>query len=140
MDIVELQTADELRESFPVMRQLRTHLDADGYLELLRIMMARGYRLLAVRDDGRIVALAGIEIRTSLHIGRHVWVYDLVSDGNARSRGYGRTLLSYVEDLARRDGCGVIALNSGLQRVDAHRFYEQHMGFDRVSYSFSKRL
>jgi len=140
MDIVELTAESDLRAAFPVMRQLRSHLDEDRYLALLRTMMPRGYRLLAVRDGGRIVAVAGIEVRTALHFGRHVWVNDFVTAAEARSHGYGRVLLAHVEELGRREGCSVIALNSGLQRLDAHRFYEQHMGYTRVSYSFRKRL
>ena len=140
MDISELQSENQLREAFPVMRELRTHLDEEHYIELLRVMMQRGYRLLALRDGGRIVALAGIEVCTNLYNDRHVWVFDLVTTAEARSRGYGRALLAYVEELGRREGCKMVALNSGLQRIDAHRFYERHMGFDRVSYSFNKRL
>jgi GNAT superfamily N-acetyltransferase len=140
MEIVELRSEIELREAFPVMRELRTHLDEARYLALLRVMMPRGYRLLAVRDSGRIVALAGIEVMTNLYNDRHVWVYDLVTTAGERSRGHGRRLLTHVEQLGRSEGCTMIALSSGLQRLDAHRFYERHMGFEPVSYSFNKRL
>ena len=78
MEIVELLAESELREAFPVMQQLRPHLDEHRFLELLRVIMPQGYRVLAVRDAGRIVAVAGIKVTTTLHLDRHVWVYDLV--------------------------------------------------------------
>ena len=140
MTIVELRTEAEWREAFPVMRELRMHLDETGFLALLAVMMPAGYRLLAAREGDRIVAVAGIAVRTSLHHGRHVWVYDLVTTADARSRGYGRALLSAIEDLGRHEDCETIALSSGLQRTDAHRFYEKHMGYERASYSFRKAL
>jgi GNAT superfamily N-acetyltransferase len=140
MRVMELITNEELREAYPIMKQLRTHLDEDGYLNLLAEMAAQGYRLLALYDDGKIVALAGIALLTNLYYGRHVWVYDLVTDGGQRSRGYGLHLLEHVEAFARRHQCECIALSSGLQRADAHRFYEEKAGYKKVSYKFRKSL
>ncbi len=34
----------------------------------------------------------------------------------------------------------MVALSSALHRTDAHRFYEKHMGYDKVGYSFTKRI
>jgi GNAT superfamily N-acetyltransferase len=140
MRVVELITTEEVRQAYPIMKQLRTHLDEDGYLQLLAEMAAQGYRLLALVDDGEIVALAGIALLTNLYYGRHVWVYDLVTDDGQRSRGYGLLLLDHVEAFAREHQCECIALSSGLQRGDAHRFYEEKAGYTRVSYAFRKSL
>ena len=35
LTIKELQTRNEIVEAYPIMRQLRTHLDEDTYLELV---------------------------------------------------------------------------------------------------------
>ncbi|MFN2586514.1 MAG: GNAT family N-acetyltransferase [Actinomycetota bacterium] len=141
MKVVELRSRAELGRAWPVMRELRDHLDEERWLELMDVMTPDGYRLLSLQeDDGTIVALAGIRIATNLYYGRHVWVDELVTTGGARSRGYGRMLLGRVEDLAAAESCEVVALSSALHRADAHRFYEQHMGYDRVSYSFVKKV
>lgn len=141
MTIVELHGRDELRRAWPVMRELRGHLDEERWLELMDVMVPDGYRLLALEDDeGRIEALAGFRIATNLYYGRHVWVYDLVTAGASRSLGHGRALLAHLEEVAAAAGCELVALSSGLERTDAHRFYERHMGYDRVSYCFTKRV
>lgn len=140
MHVSELRSEDELREAFPVMHELRTQLDEAAYVDRLRTMTSGGYRLLALRDGGRIVALAGIEVATDLHLGRHVWVHDLVTRADVRSRGHGAALLAHVEELARREGCDTVALSSGVQRLDAHRFYETRMGYRRTAYTFGKRV
>ncbi len=141
MKIVELSTRAELRRAWPVMSELRDRLDEDRWLELMDVMMPDGYRLLSLQeDDGTIVALAGIKVTTNLYYGHHVWVYELVTAGGARSKGHGRTILGHVEELAAAEGCGIVALSSALHRIDAHRFYEKHMGYDRVSYSFTKKV
>ncbi len=138
--IVQLRNEAEWREAFPVMGQLRTHLDESAYLNHVRDMTAEGYRLFALYEDTAIVALAGVIILTNLYYGRHVYVYDLVTDAARRSRGYGETLLNHIHDWGREQGCRCVALSSGLQREGAHRFYEQKMGYDRQSYVFKKEL
>ena len=140
MEVLELRGEEQWREAFPVMRELRTHLDEDTFVAMLREMGPQGYRLLAVRDGGAITALAGIAHLTNLYYGRHVWVYDLITTAAARSQGYGEALLGHVERLARELGCDTVALASGLQRLDAHRFYELRMGYSRTAYTFQKAL
>ena len=140
MEVQELTSEDEWRAAFPVMRELRTELTLSEFLRLREIMAREGYRLFAARDENKIVALAGIAVLTNLYYGRYVWVYDLVTAGTARSKGYGNHLLSFIEVFARQENCDSVALSSGLQRIDAHRFYEQHMNYDQTSYCFRKSL
>ncbi len=139
MKVVELHGRDDFARAWPVMRELRGHLSLERCLELLDVMVPDGYRLLSLQDDdGTIQALAGIRVATNLYYGRHVWVYELVTAPQARSLGHGRALLRHVEELAVAEGCETVALSSGLWRGDAHRFYEQHMGYDRAGYAFRK--
>lgn len=140
MDVVELTTEEQWREAFPVMLELRTHLDEDTFVAMLREMAPQGYRLLAVRDDGAIKALAGIAYLTNLYYGRHIWVYDLITTATERSKGYGAALLGHVEHMARELDCDTLSLASGLQRLDAHRFYQQRMGLSPTAYTFQKSL
>ena len=141
MRIDELTTEAEWREAFPVMRELRTHLDEATFLALMHEMTPQGYRLLAARDDaGMIRALAGIGELTNLYYGHHIWVYELITSASERSRGYGKALMDRVETLARDLGCDTVALASGLQRADAHRFYEDKVGMLRSAYTFQKSV
>lgn len=122
------------------MHELRPHLDEKQYLELLAEMRPNGYRLFALQDSSTIMALAGVAVLTNLYYGRHVWVYDLVTASSARSRGYGKKLLDYVEDFARSEGCRLVALSSGMQRKEAHRFYQERMEYEKPGYVFYKVL
>lgn len=136
----ELKTEEEWLDAFPVMVQLRTHLNEDSYLDYLREMTDGGYRLFAVSVDGEIVSLAGAGIQVNMYYGRHVWVHELVTDADHRSEGHGFELLSFVEDWAEEENCELVALSSGLQREDAHRFYEERVGMERASYVYKQPL
>ena len=136
----ELTTDDELRAAWDVMSELRDHLDEESYMQRATKMKETGYRLIAAEDDGRIVALAGIGSEMNLYYGRYMWVYDLITSKASRSKGLGLALLTYVEDLARQEDCDVLALSSGLHRIDAHRFYLDKAKMEKRSYTFVKDL
>ncbi|WP_147533392.1 GNAT family N-acetyltransferase [Bacillus marasmi] len=139
--IKELESTNEMMEAFPVMNQLRTHLDQKEYLELvLEAQEKDSYRMYALFDEGEIVAVIGFKPMITLYYGRFVWVCDLVTDSTKRSKGYGEKLLKFVHEWASNHNYNSVALSSGLQRVDAHRFYEAKMGYDKVSFVFKKNL
>jgi len=139
--IRELQSQEELLEAFPVMKQLRSHLDEETYLDL--VLDAKDndrYKMFALIDGEEIVAVTGFKPMITLYYGRFVWVCDLVTDNNKRSKGYGEKLLTYVHEWAKENNYGSVALSSGLQRTDAHRFYEDRMDYNKVSYVFKSSL
>ncbi|RRJ28431.1 GNAT family N-acetyltransferase [Halocatena pleomorpha] len=139
-DIQELVTEAEWRSAFPVMSQLRTHLDEETYLDYVRQMTADGYRLFARLVDGEIAALAGVQIQINMYYGRHVWVCELVTDAERRSSGHGLALLTFIAEWADEQGCELVALSSGVQRTDAHRFYEERADMERASYVYKQPL
>jgi GNAT superfamily N-acetyltransferase len=108
---------------FPVMQQLRTHLEQQDFLSKVRRQQLEGYRLVCLEDDGSIRAVAGFRVVENLASGRMLYVDDLVTDSAWRSRGYGKALLDWLIDQARREQCQFLDLDSGVQRFDAHRFY-----------------
>ncbi|MCR2821059.1 GNAT family N-acetyltransferase [Lederbergia panacisoli] len=124
------------------MKHLRAHLDEESYLRLiLEAREKEDYKLIAHFDlNGDIVAVVGFMPMITLYYGHYICVCDLVTDPNVRSKGYGRKLLSYVHEWAKAKGYEKVALSSGLQRVDAHRFYEEKMAYDKVSYVFLKNV
>ncbi|WP_340372133.1 GNAT family N-acetyltransferase [Peribacillus sp. FSL E2-0218] len=141
LTIKELKLRNEIIEAFPIMKQLRTHLDEGTYLELvMEAQEVDRYKMLALFDDEKIVAVTGFKAMTTLYYGRFVWVCDLVTDINIRSKGYGEKLLTYVHEWAKENKYESVALSSGLQRTDAHRFYEDKMNYDKVSYVFKTPL
>ncbi|TCI35701.1 MULTISPECIES: GNAT family N-acetyltransferase [unclassified Exiguobacterium] len=122
------------------MNQLRPDLTLASYRDLVAKMRPQGYELHALYADDDIVSLAGIEVRVNLYLGKHVYIYDLVTSAAHRSNGYGEMLLHFVHEYAHDCGATCVALESGLARTDAHRFYTDKMGYAITSYSFRKQL
>jgi len=138
--VVELRSEAELKEAFPVVRQLHHGLDEQRYQELLSEMVPNGYRMFAVRETpGGVAAVLGVQVLTNLYYERHAYVYDLVGAEGARSEGCGGVLLDHAEAFARGEGCSYVALACGREREGALRFYEGK-GYERPGYSVRKVL
>lgn len=138
--IKELKDENQWKKAFLVMKQLRINLNEETYLQLLKSMIKEGYRMFALFEGGQIVAVTGIIELTNLYYGKHIWVYDLITDESKRSQGYGEKLLSFVAEWGKERGCEVVALSSGLARTDAHKFYERKMKYTKTSYVFRKQV
>jgi GNAT superfamily N-acetyltransferase len=134
-----IESDDDLCRAFPVLEQLRPHLTKAAFLERVRRQMEQGYRVAVVESGGAVRAVAGFRVAENLFSGKHVYVDDLVTDADARSKGYGRQLLDWLMEFARANGCEMLELDSGVQRAEAHRFYFRE-GMHIASYRFRKKL
>lgn len=134
------KTDRDILDCFPVMAQLRTHLDEAGFLEQVKRQgKTAGYQLAFLAEGEEVVAVAGYRILENLARGKFLYVDDLVTRSDRRSRGYGKELLAWLLDRARQEGCDQLRLDSLLQRHDAHRFYSRE-GLDFVGKHFSLKL
>ena len=140
MEIRNLTTDEEIEATFPVMSQLRQHLDESEYLSNVRRMEeSDGYRLAAGFEDSRVRCVAGYRISEFLAYGKILYVDDLVTDEDARSRDFGGRMIGFLAEEARREGYAQLHLDSGVQRHDAHRFYFRE-GMKISNYHFIKDL
>ena len=108
---------------------------------------------LTVREDQPFVAPNDVSLRQAKIVGLVTTVTAMAighPDGYTkinglgvlpeyRNNGIGRMLLKRAERVAEENGTGYIALASGFRRDEAHAFYE-HMGYQKTSYWFRKRL
>lgn len=111
---------------FAVMAELRPHLAADAFADRVRVQGVGGYMLAYLAVGGQVVCVAGFRIVENLAWGRFLYVDDLVTAAAQRGHGYGGRMLEWLNTQAAEAGCDAMHLDSGVQRVDAHRFYEAH--------------
>ena len=139
--MVEIATTDdELRECYPVIVELRPHIDTvEKFIAQVHRQRELGFQLAYIRDETRVRAVAGYRIDEALAWGKFMYVYDLVTSALCRSHGYGKELLDWLADVARQHQCGQLHLDSGVQRFDAHRFYLRER-MDITSHHFAKKL
>ena len=135
----DAKTDLEIEKCFDVISELRTHLKREEFLETVRGMEQDGYYLAFVEEEDRVVAAAGYRIHSTLFMGKHLYVDDLVTSESVRSKGYGKLMLDWLRDKARSADCQYFRLDSGTARSQAHKFYF-NQGFSIGAFSFSERL
>lgn len=139
MSIRSATTDAEINACYPVMRELRPHVTEAHFLAWVRNQGSAGYRLAYIQDSNVVVAVAGFRVAENLAWGRFLYVDDLVTLPEHRSKGYGAKLLSWLKEEAAKEGCQQMHLDSGMQRKDAHRFYERE-GMSATGFHFAENL
>ena len=85
-----LATSDaDIPACYPVMVQLRPHLQEAQFVETIHRMHATGFQLAMRTHDERVMAVAGFRVIENLHTGRILYVDDLVTTDAVRSAGHG---------------------------------------------------
>ena len=132
-------TDAEIAACFPVLRELRPHLVEDQFLSRVRGQEQSGYQLGFAEQSEGVVAVAGFRVSENLAWGRFLYVDDLITLPSQRSKGLGTSLLSWLREFAEKEGCVQMHLDSGVQRKDAHRFYERE-GMSITSFHFARQV
>ncbi|WP_052692225.1 GNAT family N-acetyltransferase [Teredinibacter purpureus] len=136
MEIEIAQRVSTIKGCFPLMLELRPHLQLEGFVASVeRMQRSTGYQL-AVLTDGSVKAVAGFRVSEWLHTGRYLELEELVTQATERSRGYGGALFDWLCNYARDEKCNEVRLVSGVARERAHAFYQKKgMVFEAKYYS-----
>ena len=131
---------DALRWNF---RQVRAKVGPD--VKILSMVKASGYGHGAARiaevlaaDGSDAFGVATVEEGLELREAG-IRAPILVVAGEAARQDIGRMLVQAVEQWCRDQGCGLIEVTSNDRRTAAHAFY-RHMGYERTSMRFAKKL
>jgi GNAT superfamily N-acetyltransferase len=138
--IKKMLSDSDIMMTYPVMSQLRTHVGKHEYVDRVKRQHATaGYEVAALFDDGQVRCVAGYRISECLSWGKFLYVDDLVSDPNARSKNYGKQMMDWLLAEAKKNACQELHLDSGVQRHGAHRFYLRER-MDITCYHFALKV
>ena len=129
----------ELDVVYEVLSQLRVTLSFKEFDDLVYDMREMNYKMIGLFERDKLITYAGVAVQTNFYHKRHLYVFDLVTDEEYRSKNYGYEMLDYLEVYAKTAMCENIVLSSGLQRESAHKFYEKN-GFSKKSFLFVKEV
>jgi hypothetical protein len=127
-----------LAKAEAVHRELRLQIPAD-YVAKMRAVFADGGRMAVAAQGDRVVGLAVYRAYEDTFNGRKLYCDDLVTTEAERSTGVGHALMQFMEQEAIAYRCTAFALDSGVQRKEAHRFYFRE-GMYVISFNFKKDM
>ncbi len=130
MQIKELQTREEIAQSFDVLVQIYEDLNRETYIEDILNMMQRGYKMAGIFQDegvenGRCVGVVGVRVIRKLHYGKAIEIEDFMIDRQKRGIGVGKMLMRWVEWQAAVFGCKNIVGNLETKRLESQRIFSR---------------
>jgi GNAT superfamily N-acetyltransferase len=95
------------------------------------------YKIYVMVYDNQIIGTFALLIMDNLaHLGApSAVIEDVAVDPKWQGRGFGKQMMYYALEAARKAGCYKAVLSSNLKRERAHAFYES-LGFERHGYSY----
>lgn len=138
-EIRVLTQKQEMAPLYPLIRQLSPNVTEERYLHFLDDMLAHGYRMAAVFEDGVCLGLSGFWVSTKIYSGRYMELDNVVIDAAHRSRGIGKMLYTFLLNIAQEEGCETLMLDAYIENEKAHAFYERE-GFVKRGYHFLNRI
>lgn len=139
LEVKIANSPESISRCWPAMHALRPSCPEHTFAETIQRLMKRGYQLVFLEYDGKVVAVAGFETGEKLHRGRYLYIDDLSTLPEYRGRGLGSRLLEWIFEFAGKQGIQQIHLDSGVQRFDAHRLYLKK-GFNITSHHFCYKM
>lgn len=144
MKIIECQSEEEILQNYEILQCLYPeqdypHITQTNYAAMIPELIAQGYRQVIAIQDNQTLGIAGFSIVTRLYLGRTMRITDLVIQDSHRGTGIGSQLVDYIKQSAIQQQCRALVLDTGIQRKDAHRFYERE-GFELYAHHYVQRL
>jgi len=143
MSVVREIAPEETSLAYATLLELRPHFaSCEAMVEQInQLQRPEGYRLVGSFEDDveEPVALAGFRFLHTLAWGHVLYVDDLITRADFRGKGHAGRLIEWLFAETKRRGCDQFHLDSGTQRLVAHRFYF-NQGLHINSYHFARHL
>ncbi len=138
--LIAVQTKIDLERCFPIIKELRPSLTLSEYVLIYEeAHRTNGYEIVAIEENGKILSVMGYRVLYDFVRGKHIYIDDLVSTKEARSKGFGAELLFHAENVAKELNCKSLRLCTGLDNNRGMKFYERN-GWIQRAIAYTKKL
>ena len=106
----------------------------------IRAIKSDNQKLIVGIIESEIVGFCSLTIKNNLwQAGNLGHVDELVVDNRFQGNGIGKKLITRITEIAKKNQCKRIELDSAFHRKEAHKFYES-IGYENRAFLFSKEL
>lgn len=142
MQIREIKTAEEILETYDVLKQIYESLEKDSYTKNILEMLKNGYQMAAVFEDlnienGRCIGVVGIRTKNTIHYGKILEIEDFMIDRKKRGIGVGKILLRWVDWQALQHDCKNVIGLLETKRQESQKIFARE-GFLLDGFLFKK--
>lgn len=135
-----LTSVQEMLVALPLVQQLYPEISAQNFPASLKEMIdCNDYKMLAVFDDQKLMAVSGYWLLRMLYCGKYLQISNLIVDKNYRNHGVGTGMLNYFEQYAKEQNCDKFVLDSNITNIKSHELFERE-GFYVRGLHFMKNM
>jgi len=135
MEIRLLKTKEEMLSNHELLLEVYPSLTIEDYSNELDDMIPHNYGQAGVFINNECVGLTGFWLGTKLWCGKYLELDNVVISSKQRSKGIGNFLFEFMEDMAKQEGCTMLALDSYTSNFKAHKFF-YNQGFSPRGFHF----
>lgn len=135
MEIRALKTKQEMLTNYELLLEVYPNLQMEEYDRELDDMIPHNYSQVGVYIENECVGLTGFWIGTKLWCGKYLELDNVVISSKKRSKGIGKVLFDYMAEIAKNEGCSMLALDSYTSNFKAHKFF-YNQGFAPKGFHF----
>ena len=96
--------------------------------------------IFVAKHDSKIVGLVSVIFLQRLNRARlEMYIPELIVTEKLRYSGIGKKLMFHCMEIAKKNDCYRIRLESGNKRTESHKFYK-NLGFEQSALSFTKHI
>jgi len=116
-------------------------IDREAVKKVIEKGLNSGHQFyICATDDKKLIGYCSLTIKNNLWMAANLGnVDELVVDSAYRNRGIGKMLMNEIENIAKRQDCRRVELESAFHRTIAHEFYAR-LGFEKRAYLFTKEI
>jgi GNAT superfamily N-acetyltransferase len=138
--IIRFLEDSELELTLPFIKLLNPDLSETEVAERLVHVHQENYHCVGVFDDSEeLVAICGLWLLYKHYVGKHVEPDNVIVHPSQRGKGYGKIMMDWINDWARKEGNVCLELNAYKEDTKARAFWESQ-GYEWIGIHYRKRL
>ncbi len=123
----------------PLLKELNTNTPEIVLKKRLLEMVTQHYECVGVYLNEELVGISGLWFLTRHYCGKTVEPDHVVIGKNHRNKGLGKKLFEWIYNYAQSIGCEATELNTYIENVKSHQFYENE-GYKKLGYHYLKKF
>lgn len=130
---------EDILSIIPLVKLINDYTPEETLKERILEMTNQHYKCIGVYVEGELIGISGLWFLTRHYAGKTIEPDHVVIKEAFRNKGIGRQLFDWIHQYARDNGYDATELNTFIENVKSHKFYE-NQGYKKLGLHFVKKI
>ena len=123
----------------PLLKELNTTTKEEVLKKRLLDMATQHYKCVGMFINKELIGVAGLWFLTRHYCGKTIEPDHVIITAAHRNKGFGKKLFLWIYAYAQNMGCEASELNTYVQNIKSHHFYENE-GYTKLGFHYVKKF